>query len=43
MLFDFAMPVANRVQNSMNALTAKPDSTTKNEKHRLARTVRTTM
>ena len=36
MLFDFAMPVANRVQNSMNALTAKPDSSTKNEKKRLA-------
>ena len=36
MLLDFAMPVANRVQNNMNALTAKPDSSTKNEKKRLA-------
>ena len=36
MLFDFAMPVANRVQNNMNALTAKPESSTKNEKKRLA-------
>ncbi len=36
MLFDFAMPVANRVQNSMNALTAKPDRSTKKEKKRLA-------
>src|SRR4051812_26121137 len=36
MLLDLAMPVAKRVQNSMNALTAKPESTTNAEKKRLA-------
>jgi len=36
MLFDFAMPVANRVQNNMNALTAKPERHTKAAKKRLA-------
>ncbi len=36
MLFALAMPVAKRVQKSMNALTAKPDMNTKNPKARLA-------
>ena len=36
MLFALAMPVAKRVQNSMNALTASPDMNTKNANARLA-------
>ena len=36
MLFALAMPVAKRVQNSMNALTASPDMNTKKPNARLA-------
>ena len=34
MLFALAMPVANRVQNNMNALDARPDRNTKNAEQR---------
>ena len=36
MLLALAMPVAKRVQNSMNALTARPERNTKKPKARLA-------
>ncbi len=36
MLFALAMPVAKRVQNNMNALTARPDMNTKKPNARLA-------
>src|SRR5882757_9763054 len=36
MLLALAMPVAKRVQNNMNALTAKPERNTKNPNARLA-------
>ena len=38
MLFAFAMPVAKRVQNNMNALTASPERNTKNAERRGWRT-----